>query len=573
MVIGYSDSTSTGSFTQTGGTNSSGSVYIGSGGPYAENGVSASSGNYSLAAGLLSPLAEYVGAVGAGTFVQSGGTNTVSFLSLGNAGCYQLAGGSLQIDGGFVSSGTLDGAGVAETLNVAAGSIVDFTQGTVVNSASTAFTVGPGSIVIVNSGSNPASEFGAYSNAGITHVLGTTLNVAASQSFGGWGTFADPVVCQGSLIASPSGAINLTNGLILSASGIVNLGNGNLTVNDSSSGINSGSLTALTEFIASSGTNSVTQSGTFTQSGGTNALAGNLDLAYSLGSNINNSGTYKLSGPSLLAVQQNEYVGSIGSGTFVQSGGTHTIGGNLYVGDIPSASGLFTLGGGLLVTQQYEYVGYFGTGTFTQTAGTNAVNGTLSFVQNSGATGTYNLNGGILGVANVYVGLGNTGLLSINGGTLQALASFNIAASSNFTLTSSTSGNFDSNGYTLTITQGVGGGGSLTKFTRRTRAGRRNSYSGNTLVDGGILEAKTTAALPNYNVAGKVSVAGGAFMTVSVGGAGQWQQANVDTFCHQRLLRLRGVARIRHDRRHLGFHLLQHDWRHDSGWASSAAER
>ena len=49
-----------------------------------------------------------------------------------------------------------------------------------------------------------------------------------------------------------------------------------------------------------------------------------------------------------------------------------------------------------------------------------------------------------------------------------------------------------------------------------------NTYSGGTSVNSGVLEAATTAALPKYNVAGDVSVAGGATLAVNVGGTGQW---------------------------------------------------
>ena len=92
----------------------------------------------------------------------------------------------------------------------------------------TTLLVGPHAILIVSS-SNFSSypEFGNYSNVGMTHVLGTTLSVTAGQSFGGWATITDPVSCQGSLIASPSGWLNLTNGLSLAGTGIVNLGSGN----------------------------------------------------------------------------------------------------------------------------------------------------------------------------------------------------------------------------------------------------------------------------------------------------------------------------------------------------------
>ena len=88
--------------------------------------------------------------------------------------------------------------------------------------------------------------------------------------------------------------------------------------------------------------------GIFTQSGGTNTLAGNLCLGCSAGS----SGTYVLSGSGLLSTQQNEYLGYAGSGTFTQSGGTHAVGGNFYLGSSASTSGVYSLGSGLLAAHK-----------------------------------------------------------------------------------------------------------------------------------------------------------------------------------------------------------------------------
>ena len=110
-------------------------------------------------------------------------------------------------------------------------SIVDL-SGTIVNTASTSLTVGANSLVIVPAGFNPLAAFTGYSNLGLTHTLGTTLSVPAGQGFGGWGTITDPVNCQGTIIATSSGAINLAGGLIVSGTGHVDLGLGTLTIND-----------------------------------------------------------------------------------------------------------------------------------------------------------------------------------------------------------------------------------------------------------------------------------------------------------------------------------------------------
>ena len=86
--VGFSG---TGSFTQSGGTNSisSNSFYLGYN--------AGSSGTYSLSGGQLSASYEYVGYSGTGTFTQSGGTNSISYYlylgyNAGGSGTYSLSG-------------------------------------------------------------------------------------------------------------------------------------------------------------------------------------------------------------------------------------------------------------------------------------------------------------------------------------------------------------------------------------------------------------------------------------------------------------------------------------------------
>ena len=94
QYIGYS---ATGSFAQSGGTNSvSGSLYIGNN--------SGSSGSCSLSgSGLLSATTEVIGFSGSGGFTQSGGTHLVGGLLLADnassTGSYNLNGGSLRVAG------------------------------------------------------------------------------------------------------------------------------------------------------------------------------------------------------------------------------------------------------------------------------------------------------------------------------------------------------------------------------------------------------------------------------------------------------------------------------------------
>ena len=104
--------------------------------------------------------------------------------------------------------------------------------------------------------------------------------------------------------ASPSGAsINFNNGLMLSGTGVVSSGSGSLTVNNTTSGITGGSLTAASQYMAA-----VEGGDNFSRSGGSSA-AGTLYLGY----NNSDSGTYILSGLGLLSVTGLEYVATPGS--------------------------------------------------------------------------------------------------------------------------------------------------------------------------------------------------------------------------------------------------------------------
>ena len=82
-----------------------------------------------------------------------------------------------------------------------------------------------------------------------------------------------------------------------------------------------------------------------------------------------------LSGGSLNAA--NHYAGSGGTGSFLQSGGTNTLSGCLYLGDGAADSGTYQLGGTGCLLSASQYVGNTGTGAFTQSGGSNVVSGGL----------------------------------------------------------------------------------------------------------------------------------------------------------------------------------------------------
>ncbi|MGA2069147.1 MAG: autotransporter-associated beta strand repeat-containing protein, partial [Thermoguttaceae bacterium] len=383
----------TGNFTQSGGTNQTGTLTLGT--------TPGSSGTYSLSGtGLLSTTGnsgsghgnEYVGCSGTGSFTQSGGTNQTGSLTIGSGGRYLLAGGSLQANGfgtggttALACSGTFDGGNGPAVLSLGAGCLADFSRGTLVNTGLTQLVMGANSLVVLPAGF--AGGFAPSSSLGVVYTLGTTLVVPAGQGFSVPLSVSDPVVCQGSILAPgypswTSSPIYLNDGLILSGTGNVNLGTGNLTVNDTASGMSSGSLSASRNYVGYTGT------GVFTQSGGTNST----QYLY-LGGAPGTAGTYDLNGGTLIV----SYITTgAGAAALNFNGGTLKAGGTLSV-TMPMTLG--TSGGNATVD----------TGGNTVTlSGVLSGPGSLAKID----SGTL-----ILSAANTYAGSTavNAGMLSLTG--------------------------------------------------------------------------------------------------------------------------------------------------------------
>ena len=283
------------------------------------------SGNVQMTGGSLAGGTDFVGASGAGSFAQTGGTAGAGYLWLGygsgSSGTYNLSGGSLLVSYSIVGG---------------------------------------------------ASAIGSFTQSGGTATAGNLY-------LGGF---------PYSGLASGSGTYNL------SGSGLLSAGNEQVGI--------VGSLFSGT--------------GSFTQSGGTNSVSQQLNVhGFSVGGSYNLSGGYLNTG----AITVGEY----GTGTFNQSGGTVNTGasGGLYLGGYQQSSGssgTYSLSGGSLYSSQ-EYVGYaarnsqnFSAGTFIQSGGTNSVGtshlaGSLYVSDatspplgpNLSDSGSYYLKGGILSVA------------------------------------------------------------------------------------------------------------------------------------------------------------------------------
>ncbi len=219
-------------------------------------------------------------------------------------------------------------------------------------------------LIVGNYGAGTFSQSGGVNAVASNLYLGNNGGSAAYNLSGG--SLAAPweyvgYFATGSVITQSGGTNSVTSGLYLgyaaAFSGAYNL---------SGSGLLSATSTAA-EYIGYSG------SGSFTQSGGTNSIAGG-NLLY-LGYNLHGSGTYSLSGTGLL-VAGNEDIAVSGTGTFTQTGGTNSTG-QVYVGALAGSYGAYNLAGGSL-SANYEYAGnYAASAAFVQTGGTNTVGSEL----------------------------------------------------------------------------------------------------------------------------------------------------------------------------------------------------
>ncbi len=424
---GVGNNGSSGTFTQSGGTNIVLSVLfasltVGKGGP----------GLYILSgSGLLTAPAEYVGALSSsGTFTQSGGTNNVTNLVLGQSdsgsGTYNLNGGLLLVGSGGITQGT----------------------------GSAAFNFGGGTLAA-------------------TAPWSSTLNMTLTGNGGNAtvDTTGGDIGLAG--VLSGSGGLNKTGPGTLTLSA-TNTYSGDTAISGGTLQLPSGQLMSGNVLVGSGGT------GSMLQSGGTNAVASNLNVGQ------DTAGSYKLSGG--LVIAATELVGTYGSGSFTQTGGTNSATSILVVGfDGPSPAS-YNLGGGFL-TAFNEQVGYYTNGSFSQSGGTNVLTGTL-IVSNSSS---YDLSGGLLRLNGLSQGSGSASF-HFSGGTLRADAGFSSSFPIQFT--GSGASTFDTSGNTVTLSGVLSGSGGLRKIGAGVLVlDGANSYRGGTIVLAGTLVIDSASAL------------------------------------------------------------------------------
>jgi hypothetical protein len=302
----------------------------------------------------LRALSQYVGETGTGAFFQTGGTNQASTLYLGfgsgASGAYTMTNTArLQVLSamyvGYAGTGTFNQAAGNVVVDSAAELVVAYFPGSHGAYAISGGTLATPSLRIADD----AGAVGHFDQSGGTvNVSGDAL--LASFDPGSTGTYVET-----------GGTLNIGRNLVVGERGAGTFlhGGGNVFVNSS----------------------------------GTNGLV--IGSAGVSGAAPASAGAYDLSGSALLSVTGRVSVGLLGEGSFTQSGGTHNVTGDLVIAG-GGASGQYVQNGGTLTASgiRLNSGGVFtrngGTlffGTFTQDGG--AVNGTLtnsgSFVYNAGA--------------------------------------------------------------------------------------------------------------------------------------------------------------------------------------------
>jgi hypothetical protein len=447
---------SSGTFTQTGGINSSGYVTIGS---------LSGTGVYMLQGGALTSLSVYARA--GGTFNHSGGT----FLGIINVegGTYDLS-GTGAFDGTYpnqlnITSGVFSqtGGSLGSTTVTQSGGTID---GTLVNTGSFIYSGGTFNGKLQNQG---AVTFNAdfFAFGGIEN--NTTMMIAAGRTvFGGHG-FAN------------YGIVNL-NGGMLEVSGVNNVDS---FVND---GVLSGNGTiyALIPFVNSA---TITQNGgnlilqTYTgvsdQNLGAISLAAGYVTQLAGSMNFLNNGVVNLNGSTIT-----------GTGAFVNGIGGSLIGTGTITSAFSNSSGYIDVTGGALIVSQT----FNNTGTIHLSgAGSSLLGGTIANTGSIEGTGNVgnavtNSSGGTIeaigGTLNLGGSLTNSagGLIAASGGN-KILVTQGLAT--NAGTINLTGGTFDNNGHALNNIGEISGYG-IFRSLKLTNNGKITFTGGTTTINGDV---------------------------------------------------------------------------------------
>ena len=543
--------------TQTGGSNGGqvGALELGA--------AAGNTGTYTLSGGSLDFAAEVIGLAGTGSFTQTGGTNTLVGqvgtpvllsngsavnqdtltigLAAGSAGTYTLQGGTLSgtvavspygtfdLSGGSLAGGIANNGVFAETGGGSTGALTNNATATVAGTLTASqvtnasqFTLNGGTVTTTGGFENDSTLSGHGGIAGTGGFLNTNLFTQSGGSFTLSATGANNNTGEIDLAAGTTTPFQIAAGSTLANNGLINLNGGTLsgfgTLDNVTGVIDGGGRIATALFsnqgTLNAGTGLTSLSGTVINSGIIQLGAANALL---IGSNISNNGTIEGQG------QINNGIGD--------SGGTiQALGGTLILGGVVTTTKQTTLianaGAQLQLTAALANIGTVSLagGNFDDTSAQGVTNnGTISGYGAFGASGLTN-NHTILVAGGTATF--NTAVTNNLGGTItvdHAAAVFNGPVTNNGTIdtnfgTASYAGTFTNNGTVISdpSTQ-IFAGDLVQGITGVIQAAAGDRY----VVEGGFLNSSTQNTAWNTSGAILEFAAGGAsaLHTLALAGA------------------------------------------------------
>jgi autotransporter-associated beta strand protein len=476
----------------------------------------AGSGTITLGAGTLTTGADnsstaFQGSIsGSGGLIKAGtGTLNLSGNSYTYSGPTSVSGGTLRVTGGLLLSDT-----ATVTLANAAGVTLDLngypeTIGSLTGGGSSGGNVALGGGTLISGGDNSSTTFagaitgagsfiktgsGIMTLAGVNTYSGITTVAAGTLGLTGLGTLPDAsavVLANSTGVTLDLNGASETIGSLAGGGfngGAVLLGAGSLTTGgDNSTTVFSGSISG-SGGLTKTGSGMLTLAGSNTFSGPTSVAGGTLRLTS--GSALADTMAVTLANAAGVALEisdNNETIGSLdgggaSGGNLILTATTLTMGGNH---DSTTLAGVISGSGSLTKT---------GSGTLALTA-INTFSGNLRVV--AGAVST-------AAVSNTYTDnpLGRSNIMELGGATTSGRLIYTGAAngSTNRSFTIYAGGGIFENAGSgsLTLTGSCNGSGGLTK----TGAGLlvlqcTGYYSGDTVIDQGLLRVAGGAAIPN----------------------------------------------------------------------------
>ncbi len=368
-------------------------------------------GSYALSGGTLNASGRIlVGEDGQATFTQTGGATIVTqdlsiadhlgFSTAANPDTYTISAGTLTPTGGIQVG--RQGFGVVNQSGGMVSTTADVHFGTTANGSTQTgqgiYNLSGGTLttpsINAQSTGTAAHQFnftggtlrvGNFNTTGVTTILTTLTQTSAANPSLLDVTGKNTTIGANYSISGQSAAALIDTGNTLHVTGIMSIdnqaavtmtasannrltidgspGNPNDSLNVGVAGqgqltMNGGTLTVTTGDVMI-GQNSG-GAGIVTQTAGATSFHAASPNWFFVGSAAGSQGTYNLLGGSLTE-PNNEEIGYGGTGTFNQTGGTHTVG-NLVLGGQASGTGTFALGGGTLIVQSVS--GGPGTSTF-----------------------------------------------------------------------------------------------------------------------------------------------------------------------------------------------------------------